>query len=136
MAKTFPTGDLVSVYTGFVMPPHGIGGIYQLLNHLTGDNLMTHQLPMAAEQMRQHLEHQFPWLIGLQPPSLDGVEDVAIRKATLEVWLAEVSAAQGEQHEVVPPSSSVWGKHDPIEDLHKVAPHMKVIPVVIDSEGE
>lgn len=137
MAKTFPTGDLVSVSTGYVMPPNGIGGIYGLLNHLTGDNLMTHQLPMAGEQMRPHLEQQFPWLVGLQPPILDGVEDGAIRKATLEAWVAEVSAAHGEQHEVVPPPSSVWGEHDPIEDLRKVAPNAKIIAVALpDTEGE
>jgi len=52
MTKKFHIGDLVSVGTGYLMPPNGIGGVYQLLNHLTGDNLMTHQLPMAAKQMQ------------------------------------------------------------------------------------
>lgn len=136
MSKKFPTGDLVSVATGCVMPPNGIGGVYQLLNHLTGDNLMTHQLPMAAEQMRPCLEGQFPWLVGLVPPDVTGVADIDARKAALGGWLAELSAAHGEQHEVVPPSSSVWGEHDPIEDLYKVAPHAKVIGVVLpDTEG-
>lgn len=133
MAKTFHIGDIVSCGTGCLMPPNGMDGVYQLLNHLTGDNLFTHQLPMAGAKMRLYLEQQFPWLIGLTPPSMEGVAD---RKAVLEAWLAEVSAAHGEQHEVVPPSSSAWGEHDPIEDLRKVAPHAKIIGVALPDERQ
>lgn len=130
MAKTFHIGDIVSCGAGYLMPPNGMDGVYNLLNHMTGDNLMTHQLPMAAKQMEPYLHAQFPWLIGLEPPVFDGLPE-------LEAWLAELARAHGEELEVTAPPSSVWGEHDPIEDLHKVAPHMKVIPVVIDtSEGE
>lgn len=122
MSKTFHIGDLISVGVGYVMPPNDMDGVYALLNHLTGDNLMTHQLPAAAQRMAPYLLVQFPWLVGLKPPHPASVD-------VLIAWLAEVSAVHGEQHEVVPPSSAVWGEHDALADLREMAPGAKIIAI-------
>lgn len=44
----FPLGDVLSITTGRLVSPTGMDGVYQILNHLTGDNLFTHQLPRAC----------------------------------------------------------------------------------------
>lgn len=61
-AKTFPLGTVLSVTTGLLLSPDGIGGVYEILNHMTGDNLYTHQLPRVSRECEPHLLRQFPVL--------------------------------------------------------------------------
>jgi hypothetical protein len=44
--KEFPTRDVLSVVTGTLMGE--IGGVYEVLNWMTGESLFTHQLPRVA----------------------------------------------------------------------------------------
>lgn len=104
-------GDILSVTTDRLVSPDHIGGVYRILNHMTGDNLMTHQLPAAAEAMKPQLVAQFPTLAAIQAP--ESFRD----EAHVHSWLADQVAAHGEWHDVVAPPSSVWGEHDALEDL-------------------
>ena len=65
----FHLGDILTVTTGIFMCPTRMDGLYRILNHLTGDNLMTHQLPRAAEECKPWLRHQFPTLPVTVPES-------------------------------------------------------------------
>lgn len=119
----FHLGDILSITTGRLMPPNGIGGVYRILNHLTGDDLMTHQLPAATEAMAPYLIAQLPELAAVDPPEqFDGV-------AHVESWLAEQVAEHGEWHEITAPSSALWGEHDPIQELRDMAPHLDIVVV-------
>jgi len=60
--KNFHLGDVLSVTTGRLLSPKGIGGVYEILNFMTNDNLYTHQLPRAAEECKPFLFSQFPQL--------------------------------------------------------------------------
>lgn len=60
--KTFPLGTVLTVTTGLLLSPDGIGGVYQILNHMTRDNLYTHQLPRVSRECEPHLLKQFPVL--------------------------------------------------------------------------
>lgn len=66
--KLFHVGDLLSVSTHLLLSPTGMRGIYLILNHLTGDELMTHQLPAATEAVDEALLDEHPWLTDLTPP--------------------------------------------------------------------
>ncbi len=47
-AKAFPTVDVLSTITGRLMG--GIGGVYQVLNWMTGESVFTHQLPRIGRE--------------------------------------------------------------------------------------
>ncbi len=60
--RAFHIGDILSVTTGIFVSPDGIGGLYDILNYMTGDDLYTHQLPRASQQCRPALLAQHPQL--------------------------------------------------------------------------
>jgi hypothetical protein len=46
--KEFPTCDVLSTITGRLMGD--IGGIYEVLNYMTGESVFTHQLPRIGRE--------------------------------------------------------------------------------------
>lgn len=126
--QRFHIGHLLSVTTGQLLTPQpDISGVYEILNHMTGDSLMTHQLPLAADAMTPELIQQHPWLEGLMPPAKDD--------ETLMSWMAEVAQEHGEHHDVES-APLAWGTHDPIQDLHNEFPDTPVIGVVLPPGDE
>jgi hypothetical protein len=126
--QAFHIGDLLSVSTGALVSPDGIGGVYKILNYLTGDNLMTHQLPLACDAIRPDLLKQHPWLESITAPKFDGDE------ARVKAWVEEQGAEYGLWHPLNPVPES-WGQHDPIADLLNMKPDARVIVVEVP-DGE
>lgn len=68
MKKTFPLRVVLTVTTGRLLTErkgprdNGIGDLYELLNHMTQDNLFTHQLPRSCEECKPWLLRWFPEL--------------------------------------------------------------------------
>lgn len=58
--KQFPLGVVLAITTGRLLCD--MGGIYEILNHMTKDDLFTHQLPGASKQCKPVLLAQFPEL--------------------------------------------------------------------------
>lgn len=56
--KEFPTRDVLSVMTGRLMGE--IGGVYEVLNWMTGESLFTHQLPRTSREAQ-------PVILALHP---------------------------------------------------------------------
>lgn len=50
MEKEFATADVLGTLTGVLLRDGGIGGIYEVLNWMTGENLFTHQLPRVGRE--------------------------------------------------------------------------------------
>jgi hypothetical protein len=59
----FSVDDVLSITTGRLVSSHHIGGVYNILNFMTGSNLFTHQLPDAADRCRPFLLERFPELV-------------------------------------------------------------------------
>ncbi len=126
--RRFHFGALVTVVTDTFVCPGGIGDLYEILNWMTGDNLMTHQLPLAADAVRPDLLGQHPWLSEVSVP--EAVKD----ELSATVWLAGATARWGEWHDLTP-SPAAWGSHDPIEDLVAMgADPSLVIQVEVDGD--
>lgn len=66
--REFHIGCVLSVTTGKLVSPHGMQGVYDILNHLTGDSLFTNQLPRAARWARPLLLATHPQLAACTPP--------------------------------------------------------------------
>ena len=124
-----PLADLLSVTTGTLLSHDLIAGVYRVLNFLTGDNLMTHQLPAACDAMRPVLLEQLPWLAAVVPPA-----DVSTEE--LLAWRDWAELEYGTEFEVTAPPSSIWGEHDALQELIDIMGADRVIPVVLpDRDG-
>jgi hypothetical protein len=60
--KDFKLSDVISVYSGILLSNGGVTGLYEVLNYLTGQTLMTHQLPRAANECKDGISNQLPFL--------------------------------------------------------------------------
>lgn len=124
--KNFTAPDLVTVYTGMMISPRLIECVYDILDHMTGDNLMTHQLPTAVKAVRPALLEQHPWLEDVDVPR-EMTKDEAIA-------LSEKIAADYPDTYPLEPAPELWGTHDPLDDLDKMLErnnsNAKVIPVI------
>ncbi len=130
MTKTarFHLGDILSVTTGRLVSNRHIDGVYDVLNHMTGDNLFTHQLPRASEECKPHLMAQHPDLAEVPvPDEFDGV-------AHVESWLAEQVARFGEYRDVAPLAAGDHTRIDPLTELQMMRPGMPTVGVVVDGE--
>jgi hypothetical protein len=122
----FHIGDLLSITDGRLLSPDHIDGVARLLSHMTGDVIMTHQLPLACDAMQPELLLQHPWLKDFGPPEGADLPD-------LMAWLDWSAGEYGEYHEVQP-APHAWGTHDPIQDFHNQFPGKPVMGVVLPDE--
>lgn len=125
--KRFHLGDVLSVTTGNLLSPRGMGGVYDVLNFLTGDNLFTHQLPRARQECKPHVLRQHPQLRDVHPTWDDHAE-----KGFVDAWLAEQVQKFGETLELSPVPAGAYTARDPIDELCGMVGDDKVIVVKTD----
>jgi len=122
--RTFYIGDIISVATGRYVTRNGMPGIHALLDWMTGDTLMTHQLPRAFDECAPDLLRQFPQLVDLTVPEF-------ATKAQGWAWTDELPARFGEFHEVTPLPAGDHAVIDPIAELRMMRPDLDPIIVVL-----
>lgn len=64
--KEFPTADVLSTITGRLMGK--IGGVYEVLNWMTGESVFTHQLPRISREAQ-------PVVIAMHPTLQQAVDE-------------------------------------------------------------
>jgi len=135
--KTFHLGDILTITTGgrLVSPRH-MEGVYDILNWMTGENLMTHQLPRAARECEGPLLAQHPDLAAVTVPGEFGDGTPGGAKRAVDAWLAEQVAVYGETREVEPLHPDDHTRIDPLTEFGIVAPHAQVIPVIVPEEED
>lgn len=132
--KTFHLGDILSITTSRLVSPRHMQGVYDILNWMTGDDLMTHQLPRAARECEGALLDQHPDLAAVTVPEEfgDGTRDSARQAGA--AWLAGQVAVYGETREVAPLHADDHTQIDPLDEFRIVAPHAQVFPVIAPDE--
>lgn len=121
--RAFHLGDLLSVTSGMLVSPNHIGGVYNVIDFVTGEAHMTHQLPRAAKVVTPVLLEQHPWLADVEvPANLSGEAEVI-------AWLAVATAQWGEQHEVTALPLGAYVGREPLAELREMAPHIQIIEV-------
>jgi hypothetical protein len=130
MAETrdFHLGDILTVITDRFVTPNGVGGVYEILNWMTGDNLYTHQLPRAGEECQGPLLRQHPDLADVHVP-----DDLVGEDAVL-AWLAEQVARFGETRPVARLDPQDHKRIDPIDEFRMIAPGVPIIPVELEDD--
>lgn len=113
------TGEIVSAGTGRLCCP--MERVYAIMNHLTGQNLYTHQLPKAFKDCQQWVLKQHPWLATL--------DESECTSKTWEKWLAEAEKKAGAtQHQLDPMPGGVE-QRDPVEELQEIMGRKRVIVI-------
>ncbi|WP_328313061.1 hypothetical protein OG432_24280 [Streptomyces sp. NBC_00442] len=102
-----PLADVLTITTDRMLSHRHMDGLYDLLRHMTGQDVYTHQLSAVADACIPALTAQHPFLSTLQPPADIGRED-------LYAWLVEAERVHGDKLEVAPLAE--WTYRDPIED--------------------
>lgn len=127
-ARTFPLGDVLTVTTGVLLAERGIAAVYELLDYMTGNSLMTHQLPRAGRECAPWLVAQHPWLADIpEPKGLDSLEDC-------RAWLEPLADRYGAEVVVQPVPEGAHERRDPIAELREMAPDKPI--VVVREVGE
>lgn len=67
--KSFHIGDVLSITTGNLVSLDHIQGVYNILDWMTGEPLMTHQLGRASDVCKSVLEESFPVLAAVVFPT-------------------------------------------------------------------
>jgi hypothetical protein len=119
--KTFHLGDILSITTGCLVSPRHIDGVYDILNHMTGDSLSTHQLPRASRECEGPLLAQHPDLAGIEVPDFSVYARDDVERAVAD-WLAAQVAVYGETREVAPLGEHDHTRIDPIDEMHMSRP--------------
>ena len=122
--KQFHLGDVLSITTGRLVSPRHIDGVYDILNFMTGDNLVTHQLPRASDECKPYLVEQFPQLATTEMDSAIADLSDALKsksgKAQVEKvvadWLAKQVSKYGEMFAVKPIPTEAHEVKNPIAE--------------------
>lgn len=121
--KTFHLGDILSVTTSALLSPRGIDGLTDLLDWMTGERPLRHQIKRFAAECRGPILAQHPDLSGITVPG--GLRDDEAGRS----WFAEVIAEYGETREVSRLPGSDHTHIDPVTELLKVVPRAGIILV-------
>lgn len=106
--RTFHLGDVLSVTTGKLVSTRHIGGVYDILGFMTGEQLYTHQLPRACREAAPEILRQHPELADIDPPTLT--------PETWRGWLDEMIVRYGETRELTPLID-----HEPVDPMLELA---------------
>jgi hypothetical protein len=126
--KTFHIGDLLCISHGYLVSRDHIGGVYNILNHMTEDELFTHQLPLACDAMKPDLLRQHPWLKDVPEPA-----EKLSTEADCVAWVAAIANVHGEWHGIAS-APMAWGRHDPIQDFRNEYPDKELLVIEVDDE--
>ncbi len=113
MMKEFDIGAVLSVTTGRLLCP--IGGVYDILNYMTGENLYTHQLPRVSKEASPVILARHPHLAAIEIPEFASPDDVPAFVAGLrEKYGARFAVPRmtNDQHERIDPLSELVEKID------------------------
>jgi hypothetical protein len=134
--KRFKLGDVLSITTGVLLSEDRMGGVYNILNFMTGDNLFTHALPRAADVCKPVLLNQFPQLVNVEsdpswPKDGEAWEVIAVADNCGEL-VKTLAVTFGEWFDVEPLSE--WVSRDPIAELIDMVGADKVVVAVIPDD--
>lgn len=111
-----------------------IGEVYEILNHVTGDNLYTHVLPRANRFAAPLLLADFPELAPASAclSNLDGwieADKTPDRTECIKMWLTELKSMFPvmDKDYLVKSHASEWNSRNPLDELQEMVGPEKVI---------
>jgi len=146
--KLFSISDVLSVTTGRLVSDRHMDGMYAILNFLTGDDLFTHQLRRAMNEVKPWLRSQFPTLMEDSPGMAERLADMnhrikAVQQdrehigAVIRDWVEElrIALALPEMLPVYEMGADMHTYIDPIEEARAMVGDERVLVVSPDDAG-
>lgn len=126
--RAFPLDEVLTVTTGRLVARRHMDGVYDVLNHMTGDNLSTLQLLRAADACLPVVLAQHPDLAAV---TADQVPSTA---EAIWPWLEALERQYGAERSLVPLAE--WEHRDPVEEACDMvgAEKVWVVPVPESSQ--
>jgi hypothetical protein len=113
--QEFDLSDILSITTGRLVSTRHIGGVYAILNYMTGSDLYTNQLPYAMNLCQPHLRALYPQLAEVSQSAALAALDTALSVASTTDEMAEIVA------EWVEPLRGLYGHTLPVPQLAGLA---------------
>ena len=143
--KTFTLRTVLSVTTGRLLTEsegprdNGIGRMYELLNHMTGDSAFTYQLGRFAEECKPWLFRWFPELkIANAFLNEKGLDECISKTATPEegivMWLNMLKTLEPKIKDQYDIGQIPMDDHDKKDSLKKLEPGWKSIKAITPDE--
>lgn len=126
--RDFTPAEIVCALDGKLIVP--VGRIHELLDWMTGEPLMTHQLPRAMDECEPSLRAQHPDLAAVIIP--DGMNTWDAVKAYGEKLAAEFGATRP----VAPLQAEDHTSINPLTELRMMRPDAEIITVAPGDIGE
>lgn len=126
--KTFTLGQVLTITHGRMLCP--VGDIYNILNWMTGESLMTHQLPRASRESEDFLRQQFPEL-----DTIDVESATITNEAEGRALLESLAPQYGTHRDVLPLAAEDHTVIDPLEELRMMRPEAEIITVHHDKSA-
>ena len=124
--KAFPTAEVLSCVTRRLLCD--IGGVYRVLNWMSGDDLYTHQLPRVMREAQSAM-------LAFRPDLAKVVEESKqINSENWRDWLAIWIARHGKTIRVIKLNADQHEKIDPISELAEMVGPDRI--VLMKCEGK
>lgn len=121
----FDLGDILSITHHRLVSPRHVEGVYDILGYMSGEDLMTHQLPRVSDECRPALLRQHPQLEAIQEPDFSGQGEVT--KEIVMAWLGAQKAIYGDTLSVEPLQPGEHEYRDALQELDQIAGTRPVI---------
>ena len=113
----FSLAQVISITTGILCCE--IGGVYEILNHITGDNLYTHALPRAGNFAEPLILQQYPELEAAGTGEVlqrlkDEIKAADEPVEGINVWLAKLDLPESF---MIRSHADDWLSMNPVEEL-------------------
>lgn len=119
--KIFPTADVLSTITGRLMGD--IGGVYEVLNWMTGESVFTHQIPRISREAK-------PVILALRPEMAAACAEAdQVNQENYRDWLALWIDRYGPTIEVPKFTADTHEFIDPISEIAEMVPPDRLIVV-------
>ncbi|MER9665496.1 hypothetical protein [Mesorhizobium sp. M0203] len=120
--KEFPTCDVLSTITGILMGP--IGGVYEVLNFMTGEDVFTHQIPRISREAT-------PVVLKLHPQLEATITEAEqVTQENYLTWLATWEERYGKT--ITVPQMTI-AEHERIDALSELAEKVSPDKIVVVS---
>lgn len=121
--KNFPIDAVMSTVTGILVCEDGIGCVYEVLNWMTGESVMTHQIPRISREAQ-------PVLLAMYPEMQAAIDEAEqVNGQNWREWLVTWTGRYGASIAVPVMNIAEHERIDPISELAEHAHPNRILTV-------
>lgn len=107
--RHFTLAQILNITTG-IFCSDDFGDVYDVLNFMTSDDLMTHQLPRAGEKVKPYILNRHPQLKAI-------TQDMLYKKPDVKQIVKRLTQTYGNSFGLYPIDDSEYAPKEPMQEL-------------------